>query len=160
MFLLALNWSGVSMDSWTSPSLDSSKRAILSFQEERCLSYEHRKRTKSKHRKLWPMPISRKILNLAKFWIHHWKGLGKLCYWWKNGWTVPKGCPVTAVFRLKKGCFQRPISTGVRLTLTPECHQWKIWTFYFPCIPTLGGDGPTHGPQNGSWSEKKSEKST
>ncbi len=130
-----------------------SKRTILKFQEGRCPSYERRNRTKSKHRKIWPMPVSRKILNLAKFWIHHWKGLKKLCYWWKNGWTCPKGCLVTAVFRLKKGIFQRPIFPGVRLTLTRDCHQWKIWTFFLPCIPTLGGWRTNAWPINRPWSE-------
>jgi hypothetical protein len=33
------------------------------------------------------------------------------------------------------------------MTLTPDPHQWKLWTFYLPRIPTLGGDGPTHGLQ-------------
>ncbi len=103
--------------------------------------------------KLWPPPISRKIHKLAKFGIHHWKGLKKLCYWWKIGWTIPKGGPVTAVFHLKKGYFHRPISPGVRLTLTPNPHQWKIWTFYLPCIPTLGGWRINAWPTNRPWSE-------
>ncbi len=102
---------------------------------------------------MWSMLISREILSFAKFWIHHWKDLEKLCYCWKNGWTIPKGCLATAVFRLKKGYFQRPISPGVRLTLTPDPHQWKLWTFYLPRIPTLGGWRTNAWPTNRPWSE-------
>jgi hypothetical protein len=43
--------------------------------------------------------------------------------------NIPSDCPDTAVFRLKKGYFQRLISRRRRLTLTRDPHQWKIWTF-------------------------------
>ncbi len=64
--------------------------------------------------------------------IHHWKGLEKCYYWWYFCRTSPRGCPEKSVFHLKKSNFQWPISPGVRLTLTRDPHQWKIWTFYLP----------------------------
>ncbi len=99
------------------------------------------------------MPISRQIVYFPKIPVHHWKGLKKWCYWWKNCWNIPSDCPDTADFRLKKGDFQRLISRRKRLTLTREPHQWKIWTFYFSCIPSLGGWRTNAWPRNPIWSE-------
>ncbi len=88
-----------------------------------------------------------------KIWTYHWNWLKKWYYWWKLRWIYPRGCPDTANFRLKKGHFQWLISRRKKLTLTRDPHQWKIWTFYLPRIPSLGGGWTNAWPRKSIWSE-------
>jgi hypothetical protein len=37
--------------------------------------------------------------------------------------------------------------------LTRDPHQWKIWTFYLPRIPSLGGGRTNAWPRKSIWSE-------
>jgi hypothetical protein len=66
-------------------------------------------------------------------------------------WIISRGCSVTVVFRSRKGYFQRLISRLRKLTLTRDLHQWKIWSFYLPRIPSLGGWRTNAWPANPAW---------
>jgi hypothetical protein len=76
-----------------------------------------------------------------KIWTYRWNWLEKCYYWWNFCRIDPRSCPEMAVFRLKKGHFQQLISRRKKLTLARDPHQWKIWTFYLPRIPSLGTNG-------------------
>ncbi len=64
-----------------------------------------------------------------------------------------KGLSGNGDFSFKKGYFQRLISRLRKLTLISDLHQWKIWTFYLPCIPSLGGWRINGLPTKRSWSQ-------
>ncbi len=88
-----------------------------------------------------------------QIWTYRWNRLEKLYYWWKFCWVIPRGCPEMAVFRLKKGHFQQLISRRKKLTMARDPHQSKIWTFYLPRIPSLGGGRMNAWPIKSMWSE-------
>jgi hypothetical protein len=101
----------------------------------------------------WNFSIFSENNFFKKIWTYRWICLKKCYYWWKFCWIISRGCPETATFRSKKGYFQQLISRLRKLTLTPDLHQWKIWTFYLPCIPSLGGWQTNGLPTNRSWSQ-------
>ncbi len=110
----------------------------------------------SRHAEKWVFPFFYENIFFKQIWTYRWNWLEKWYYWWNFFWIDQRGCPEMAIFRLKKGHFQQLISRRKKLTLSRDPHQWKIWAFYLPRIPSLGGGRTNAWPRKSIWSEPTS----